>query len=549
LNHQRHQILTSTIKIAFILITIRLFYWQIIQGPKLKKQALNQTRKIQKIDPQRGSILTSDGFPLAINQSSYQLSLYKPNLETPLDQVINQIDNIKPDFAINHGDLINKFKNNPQQLWISFPIHFTVKEKDILSAPGVSFQTATSRLYPENQLAKNIIGSLGQDQQGSQIGYGGLEAYYDKQLRGQTGFIKTAKDATGQTILSQKIWQSDTHDGRHLHTFLNRKIQFLIEQKLKQDIDTYSAQSGSIIVTNPTNGSIIAMASLTASASATKSAHTNFAISHLFEPGSIFKPLIVAMALDSQSVNLDYTCPQCDRPRTIGQYTINNWDMETNPDVNLKDTLKNSDNISMSFIIDALGQSEFLKYFDQLNLNQKTGIDLQGEAKPLVKSFWSHIDLATASFGQGFAITQLQMIHAFNAIANNGHTIKPQVVDYFSENDKIINNKTDRKTKIFSPKTTDQIKDFLQYTVENSNLEKLRPKGLEVCGKSGTAQIAQHGQYQESSTIASFIGFSPCHQPQFSLIVTLVKPQASPWGSTTAAPIWFDLAGQITHLL
>jgi len=567
LNLHRHKILTSTINLIFVVIIIRLFYWQIIRGPSLKKQALSQTQKIQKISPQRGDILTSDNFPLAINQNSYQLSLYKPNLEIPLNQVINKIDNIKPDFAINNGSLIDKFKNNPQQLWISFPVHFTTKEKDILSLPGVSFQTSASRLYPESQLAKNIIGTLGQDQRGTQIGYGGLEAYYDKQLRGQTGFIKTAKDAVGQTILSQKVWQSNTHDGRHLHTFLNRKIQFLVEQKLEQGLNTYSAESGSIIVTNPIDGSIIAMASLTATdsahpatpapprlgpllgAEATKSATTNFAISSLFEPGSIFKPLIVAMALDSQSINPDYTCPQCHQPRTIVQYTISNWDLETNPDIDLKDTLKDSDNISMSFIIDALGQEKFLEYFDKLSLNQKTGIDLQGEAKPLVKSYWSHIDLATASFGQGFAITQLQMIHAFNALANDGQTIKPQIVNYFSENNKIIHNKVGQKTKIFSSKTTNQIKDYLQYTVENSNLEKLRPAGLEVCAKSGTAQIAQHGQYQESSTIASFIGFSPCHQPRFSLIVTLVKPQASPWGSTTAAPIWFDLASRITHLL
>lgn len=549
MNQPRHQILTRTISLAFLIIIIRLFYWQIIQGPKLKKQALRQTQKIEKNDPQRGHILTSDGFPLAINQDSYQLSLYKPNLEISLDQVINQIDNIKLDFAINHGSLIDRFKNSSQQLWLSFPLHFTAKEKDILSSPGVSFQPSSSRLYPESQLAQNIIGTLGQNQQGTQIGYGGLEAYYDKQLRGQTGFVKTAKNATGQTILSQKIWRSNTHDGRHLHTFINRKIQFLVEQKLKQGIIDYSAQSGSIIVTDPANGSIIAMNSLSASASATKSAQANFAISSLFEPGSIFKPLIVAMALDSQSIDLDYTCPQCHQPRTIGQYTISNWDLETNPDIDLKNTLKNSDNISMSFIIDALGQEKFLKYFDKLNLNQKTGIDLQGEAKPLTKSYWSHIDLATASFGQGFAITQLQMIHAFNALATDGHTISPRIVNYFSENNKIINTKTGQKTKIINTKTTNQIKEFLQYTVENSNLEKLRPKDLEVCGKSGTAQIAKLGQYQESSTIASFIGFSPCHQPRFSLIVTLVKPQSSPWGSTTAAPIWFDLASQITHLL
>lgn len=530
-------------------MTWRLFYWQIIQGPSLKKQALGQTQKIEKISPQRGNILDSDNFPLALNQEYYQLSIYKPNLEKDINRVLDQIENIKPGFTINNGLLIDKLKNNPQQLWIEFPTHFSQKEKDILSLPGCSFQSTYTRFYPEGELAQNLIGIVAQNHQGTQIGYGGLEAYYDKQLRGKTGFIKSAKDATGETILSHKIWQSAAIDGRYLHTSINRKIQFLVEQALEQGIKTYSAKSGSIILMQPQSGAIIAMASLTATSSASPSGQKNSAIADLFEPGSIFKPLTVAMAIDSDSISPDYTCPQCHQPRTIGEYTINNWDLQTHPDTNLFDTLKNSDNISMSFIIDELGQENFLRYSHQLSLDQKTAIDLQGESKPLLKTYWSTIDLATASFGQGFAITQLQMIHAFNALANNGWVVKPKIVNYLSENDKIIKNKTLQKIKIFKSSTTDLLKDMLKYTVENSNLKKLKPDNLEVCAKSGTSQIAQQGQYQESATTASFIGFSPCQQPAFSLIVTLVEPQASPWGSTTAAPIWFELASQITRLL
>ncbi len=547
----RHLILVNTFKIAFLIITIRLFYWQIIQGPNLKKQALGQTQKIEKILPQRGKIFTTDNFPIATNLTNYQLSIYKPNLKKNLDQIINLIDDIKPNFAINNGDIIDKFKNNPRQLWISFPTQFSQKEQEILSLPGISFQNNYSRYYPETPLANNIIGFVGQNQQGSRIGYGGLEAYYDKQLRGITGFIKTAKDATGQTILSQEIWQSNTLNGRNLHTSLNRQIQYLVEQKLKLGLDKYLAESGSIILMDPKNGYVLAMASMIATSSSTSTplANKNSAIADLFEPGSIFKPLIVAMALETKSIDHNYTCPSCDRPRTIGQYTINNWDEKVYPNTNLMNTIKNSDNISMSFIIDKLGQDNFLNYFEKLYLNRKTGIDLQGETKPITKKRWSAIDLATASFGQGFAITQIQMITAFNTIANDGFIIKPNLVNYLSENNKIIKNKAKKSTKIFSTKTTDQIKDLLKYATENSNLAKIKPENMEICAKSGTAQIAHLGQYSKSSTIASFIGFSPCHLPKFSLIVTLVKPKTSPWGSTTAAPIWFDLAQNLINLL
>ncbi len=546
----RPQILATSLKIIFIIITVRLFYWQILKGPDLKKQALTQTQKIEKILPQRGLIFSSDNFPLVINEDSYTLSIYKPNLKISLKETITQIDNIKPEFSLENGMLIDNFFKNDQQLWINFPTLFNQKETEALTLDGVSFQSTTSRYYPEDQLAKTIIGTIGQNQFGTQIGYGGLEAYYDKQLKGQTGFFKTAKNAVGDAILSQKTWQSKTINGRHLHTFLNRPIQFLIEQKLEQALKTYQAESGSIIVSLPATGSIIAMASFNANASTSAQAKTeqNWAISHLFEPGSIFKPLVAAIALDSRSIDLNYTCPKCNQARVIGQYSINNWDKKFHPDTNLKDTLKNSDNISMSFIIDQIGLETFLRYFKLLNLDRKTGIDLQGEAKPLAKTYWSALDLATASFGQGFALTQLQFLNAFNAIANNGYIIKPQVLDYFSENNHIIKSKTNKKVSVFSPQTSQQLKDILKYVIENSNLAKIKPENLEVCGKSGTAQIAQFGQYQ-NATMASFVGFSPCQEPRFSLIVTLLKPQTSPWGETTAAPLWFDIASRIPHLL
>jgi len=541
----RHLSLILAINLAFLLVVFRLFYWQIWQGPGLKEQAMRQTQKIEKITPLRGKIFFHNNSPWVLNQTGYQLSIYKPNLKQDLSEIFKIIENIKPDFIVENGQIIDNFTHNSQKQWQSFPTLFSQKESQLLTLSGLSFGQTYSRYYPEKNLGQDITGIVAQNQQGIQVGYGGLEAYYHKQLLGKTGYSKSAIDATGQTLLSQKIWQTSSINGRDIHTFINRKIQFLIQQKLSQAISDYMAESGSIILMEPSTGAILAMTSLEASPSAER----NNAIADLFEPGSIFKPLVVAMALDSQSIDKNYHCPQCQTARTIGEYTINNWDFSYHPDTDIKDTLKNSDNISMSYIIDSLGQDNFLKYYHLLNLDQKIGVDLQGEARPLNKNYWSPLDLATASFGQGFAITQLQMLHAFNSLANDGWTQKPKIVDYLSEGNKIIKNKNNQKTKIFDSQTTDQIKEYLKYIVENSNLAKLKPNNLEVCGKSGTAQIAQFGQYQASATIASFIGFSPCQQAKFSLIVTLVRPKASPWGSTTAAPVWFDLAEKLSHLL
>ncbi len=204
----------------------------------------------------------------------------------------------------------------------------------------------------------------------------------------------------------------------------------------------------------------------------------------------------------------------------------------------------------MSYIISHLGLDNFLRYYQKLGLNQKTGIDLQGEAKPTVKTNWPEIDLATASFGQGIVVTQVNMLQAFNVIANNGQLVKPKVAQYFTDNlDRVSYPKKQNPITIFSPQIISQMKDILKYAVENGVVNQFRPKNLEVCAKSGTAQVAIKGSYTDSSTIASYIGFSPCNNPKFTMIVTINNPKSSPWGSSTAAPIWYELASKIDHLL
>ena len=547
--NQRSKILSIALTFCFTLISFRLFYWQIIKGPELKEKAQSQAYKLEKINPERGKIYSSDNFPLVLNETIYQLSIYKPNLKDELDIVLNKIDQVLPDFKLNNNILIEKFKNNPNQKWLTFNSYFSQTQQEQLNLPGVEFQKIEKRFYPENLMAKDILGIISKNYQGSPIGYGGLEAFYQKQLRGKTGFIYAPQDATGKTILNKKTWSSESANGRNIFTSINRSAQFYVEKLLQEGIDKFSADSGSITIMEPKTGAIIAMASLSSTNSASISSIRNPAISDLFEPGSIFKPIIVSMALDSKAIDTDYVCTECNRPNVIGKYNISNWNNEFHANSSLQDIIKNSDNIGMSHIIKELGLKDFLKYYQKLGLNQKTGIDLQGEAKPSLKTEWPEIDLATASFGQGIVVTQINMLQAFNVIANDGLLVKPKVLSYFTEDDKIIKNKNQIETQIFSDQTIKDVKSILKYSVENGVVNQFRPKNLEVCAKSGTAQIAIGGSYTDSSTIASYIGFSPCDQPKFTMIVTINNPKTSPWGSSTAAPIWYELASKLNDLL
>lgn len=544
---------TKTILITIILLFFinlsRLFYWQIIKTSEFKKKAQSQLYKITNIYPLRGTIFTSDGFPLTFSQDSYQLSIYKPNLKIDLKTAFDKVNYIRPDFINQNQTLISRFISSEQQKWQTFPTSFSLEETQQINLEGVTFQKVTNRIYPETDLAKNIIGAVKKTYTGQNTGANGLELFYNKQLQGKYGFSWTSTDATGKTVLSKKNWQNQAQDGFNLHTSINRGIQYLVEETLKQGIEKYSADSGSVIIIKPQSGAILAMASFSASNSASISSTKNIGISDLFEPGSIFKPLVVAMALDKKTISPDFICTQCDRPVKIGQYTIQNWNQELHPNSSLRDIIKNSDNIGMTAIINTLNMEDISSFFSLLGLTKKTGVDLPGEAKPLEKKNWFPLDIATASFGQGFAINQLQMLQAFNVLANNGLLVHPSIVDHFQRDDIVTKNKSKQPQKIFDKETVDEVKKILKYSVENGTVNKFKPSNLEACAKSGTAQVAIEGTYSDSSTIASYIGFSPCNDPKFSMIVTINNPKTSPWGSSTAAPIWFEIASRVSHLL
>lgn len=519
----RSKTILITIYLCFVFILMRLFYWQIIKGQELRDKATSQLYRLEKITPQQGHLLASDSFPLSLDYTYYTLSFYKPNFKQELSEILVEIEKIKPTFATENAKILDIF-NNPAQKWVELKSQFNREEMQVLSKiPGLDFTLKQARFYPENNLAKNIIINL--------------ERYYIRKLSGRIGFLRSIVDGVGGNLLTRKNWQKNEVDGENLELSLNRKVQLLAESTIKKSVNTYQADSASVIIVNPQSGDIIAMASFEASPSALITKIPN--ISDLFEPGSIFKPLTMASALDSESINNNFVCLKCNQPRIIGKYTINNWNQEFHPDSSLKDIIKNSDNIGMSYIIERMGQKTFLDYFHRLKLDQKTGVELSGESISPLKTYWSEIDLATASFGQGFAVNQLQMIQAFNTLANQGLLV----------NLHLTKQRKDEVNRVFSPETVSKMNEILKYAVENSPVAKLKSPDLEVCAKSGTAQVAISGQYTDSNTVGSYIGFSPCENPKYTMIVTINNPKTSQWGSSTAAPIWFEIAQNLEFLL
>jgi cell division protein FtsI/penicillin-binding protein 2 len=302
----------------------------------------------------------------------------------------------------------------------------------------------------------------------------------------------------------------------------------------------------------PKTGAILGMASLPNYDPAKffaydKTIYPNPAVALAYEPGSTFKVLVMSAALNEDIVKPETRCDKCDGPRVISDYTIKTWNEKYFPNSTMTEVIQHSDNIGMVFVGEKLGIGKMYSYLQKFGLGQLTGIDLEDEASPKLrpKNEWKLIDLATASFGQGVALTPIQMLRAVAVIANGGKLVKPFLVkEVISEQ-----GKTEIQPKIgdevLKPSTTSVMTEMMVNAVDNGESKWAKPKGYRIAGKTGTAQIPVAGHYDQEKTIASFVGFAPADNPQFVMLVTLREPTSSPWGAETAAPLWFDIAKEL----
>jgi len=278
-----------------------------------------------------------------------------------------------------------------------------------------------------------------------------------------------------------------------------------------------------------------------------KSLFPNPVIASSYEPGSTFKVLVMAAAIDSGVVSPETRCDKCSGPRNISGYTIRTWNDKYFPNSTMTEIIQHSDNVGMVFVSEKLGKEKLLAYIKNFGFGKPTGIDLQEEVSPPLRpdSEWKPIDLATASFGQGIAVTPLQMVRAVGAIANKGKLVKPFVVKKIIGEDKEKEIPLPEGVQVIKASTAAIITEMMVNAVDNGEAKWAKPKGFRIAGKTGTAQIPVAGHYDEEKTIASFVGFAPADEPKFVMLVTLREPTSSPWGSETAAPLWFDIASEL----
>lgn len=543
--------------IFFFAIILRLFYWQILQAQFLQAQAEGQYLVEAKVGALRGNIFYSDGSSLASSNPTFRIfglpKAIPDSKKLDLSYTLAKLLTEEEEVDILAKDILDKLSQPLYWVLLEKGISLEVKRRiEDLKLSGIGFEQTSSRFYPEGSSSAHILGFVGSDAKGGNVGYFGLEGYYEGDLKGVEGQFKLEQDALGSPILTGQFQTDDAKDGKDLILNVDRTVQFIVEQALRAGLDRYGAKAASAVLMDPKTGGILAMASFPnydplKYFNFPKEYYKNPIVADQYEPGSTFKIFVMSAALNEDRVKPDTVCDICSGPISLGGFTIRTWDNKYFPNTTMKDVIIHSDNTGMVFTGEKLGLDKLYAYLENFGFGKLTGVDLEDESAPDLrpKEQWREIDLATTSFGQGIAVTAIQMVTAVSAIANGGNLMEPHVVKLIKDPRGSFEIKPKVLRQVIKESSAKIMTEMMVKAVSEGEAKWARPKGFKIAGKTGTAQIPVAGHYDPNKTIASFVGFAPADDPKFVMLVRYDQPQSSIFGSETAAPTFFEIAKEL----
>ena len=563
-----------------VIFVIKLFFIQIIDHEKYKALAQEQYWNLQDIPARRGNILSRDGFMLATTQTYYLLFIEPQKVENKDKLIRNLSESLS--LIKSADESIREEEKSVQKLqlkatyeekiegivnsglyWVILEHNLTPLQKEEiekLGLVGVGFEEEPVRFYPEGSLAAHVLGFVASNEKGEKQGYYGIEGKLDADLRGKPGRVVEEKDAMGVPILVGGYTKVPPVNGRDIVLTIDRSVQYLVEKHIKEGVEKYDAVSGSVIVMNPMSGQIIALANyptydpakfMDEEKESTQSPHRktleriNIAISETYEPGSIMKPLTISSAVDLKKVKPETTFED-KGPVSYSGYVIDNWDYKHYGTQTIIQLLQKSNNIGAAWVGHLVGSKNLSEYLLNFGLGVKGGIDLEGEDTGTVRDYttWTDIDLANIAFGQGISVTPLQMLGAFNVIANGGELFQPQIILEIREDGKTLTIPPRKVRRVISSETAETMVDMLTEAVSGGESKYFNLKNYNISGKTGTAQIFVDGNYDPTKTNATFLGFLPGTK-SFSMIVRLDRPSTSPYAAETAVPLWMTITDDL----
>jgi len=492
-------------------------------------------------------------FPVAINKDFWTVYAVPKDIEDKEETV----EKLSPLLGLDTVALMERLskKDDPYEPLRNKVDEETANKIKTLNLKGINFEEESWRYFPANELACQIVGFVGFDGD-KKVGRYGVEEYYEKDLAGKTGFIEAKKDSLGESIPVADRILSEPEDGVDLILTIDPNVQFFVEQKLKETIENLQAPSGTIVVMEVKTGAIKAMASWPNfdpnkyNEVENPRLFLNSAISETYEPGSIFKPITMAGALNEGAITPSTTYEDKGFTEVGGEIIKNALDRAEGIQT-MTQVLEKSLNSGAIFAQQKLGKDKFEKYVEKFGFGQKTGIDLSGEEKGNISNLkkGGNVEHATASFGQGIAVTSIQLITALSAIANDGVLLRPYIVEkiiYKNGEEKATQPKEIRR--VISSETASRLTAMMVSVVKNGYSKKAGIEGYSIAAKSGTSQIPdfEKGGYTDE-TIHTFGEFFPAFNPQFSLLIKVDKPKGFRFSSDSITPLARQIAEYILN--
>lgn len=589
-NNIRIRLLSVIFIIFGMAIISRLFVLQVLKGDFYITLATGQHELFKKLFPERGAIYVSENsngtkvlYPLVSNKIMYVVYASPKEIAeatTTAEKLVEilglpqddertyaeiQVANASIDASSTAPNLVNDNKRNELLTkWISafnqkersyYPIRERIEYKTIerlkeMGLLGIRWSEKSYRFYPEQGIGGQIFGFWGYEGDERKGKYG-LEGYYDDLLAGQMGEIKSARDGLGNIISLGSNDFKEKVDGADIILTLNRAIQFTACEALKKSVTKNRAQSGSVIVMDPHTGAILAMCSVPDYDPdkyfevKDASVFNNKAIFDSYEPGSVFKVITVAGAIDSGEVTAD-TMYTDTGMIDYGSYKIKNYENKIHGYSSMTNVLEKSINTGVIFAMRQMGISNFVDYVKNFGFGENTGIEMKkeysGDIRNLNKK--GEINKATASFGQGIAVTPIQMITAFSAVINGGKLMKPYIVSQIVRDNEVIKSTEPQVVRqVISSKSSLTMKAMLVSVIDNG-IKSAQIDGYRVGGKTGTAQVPSKsgGYHANDVVIGSFAGFVPFANPRVAILVRIDRPESNRTGEGVAVPVFNEIA-------
>ncbi|MTJ07492.1 MULTISPECIES: penicillin-binding protein 2 [unclassified Anabaena] len=533
----------GVLMVSLLGLAFNLYNLQILQGKKLAERARNQQMVNVRPYMPRRPVVDRGNNMLAIDRPVYNLYTHPKLFDQSQEEIAEKIG---PIIGKEKADLINIFQSKRSGILLASNVSEAIADKLIsLRLNGFEFIQKYSRFYPQDDLVADVVGYVNLDRRGQ----AGVEYSQEKLLERSGQTVRMSRAGNGALMPDHAPEGFLNSDDLKLQLTIDNRLQRLARAALKEQMTKFSAKRGAVIVMDAVDGSLLALVSQPTYnpnrySQADISLFKNWTVADLYEPGSTFKPVNVAIALENGAIKPD---DSFEDPGSIqiGKHTIKNAERTGYRRLTIAEILQTSSNIGMVRIMQRLKPSIYYNWLERLGLGQKVDTDLpfevSGQLKSQEKFITSNIEPATTSFGQGFSLTPLQLVQIHAALANGGKLVTPHVVRGLIDAKERIHYSIPlpEPRQIFSATTTQKVVEMMETVVSQGSGKASRISGYRIGGKTGTAQKASpNGGYIKGARITSFVAILPVESPRYVVFAVVDEPKGeNAYGSTVAAPI------------